>query len=351
MRESILRGSNAAAHLHKELGLKEKTLRTGGPIDIYEVAAASGVPVMFRALDGLLGLFISSSTDLPLSPGILITTQRPSSVQRFTCAHELGHFQLRHAASFDREESIGFAYEGVSNAAAMEIEADSFAFSFLMPSWLILNRLGTLAAQDLRLPSPIAAYQLSLRLGCSYAATVATLAEYRLIDRSTRANLKSVTPRDIKQSILGDRTLESWFPDVWILSPSDRDQQLVASESDVFLLKLPESSSAGYLINHEDLPNHGFELMSEVIRRPLAASLQGLRREALDANASVGGFVETEVVAKSTQLGRRELRIAEHRPWESPDDAYPVLSLTLDVRGKQEGLSHPEKRKALQRVA
>jgi Zn-dependent peptidase ImmA (M78 family) len=47
-----------------------------------------------------LGAYLSDP-----APGVLITTQGPMSIQRFTAAHELGHFSMRHQPSLD-DDSI-----------------------------------------------------------------------------------------------------------------------------------------------------------------------------------------------------------------------------------------------------
>ena len=85
---------------------------------------------------GLLGAYISE----PIS-GVLVTTAgRPLSIQRFTAAHELGHFRLEHLPSLD-DESILRRMAMPTMAAGpnmQEVEADSFAVAFLnAPRWLI----------------------------------------------------------------------------------------------------------------------------------------------------------------------------------------------------------------------
>ena len=92
------------------------------------------MPLLLRPLDGLLGAYLNAP-----SQGILVTTQRPMSIQRFTAAHELGHCHLNHQPSLDDEASIlrrmpanfdpGHDYQ--------ELEADAFAVAFLMPKWLL----------------------------------------------------------------------------------------------------------------------------------------------------------------------------------------------------------------------
>ena len=72
----------------------------GGNVDVFGAIHAIDLPLLLRPLQGLLGAYLRDP-----APGVLVTTQRPMSIQRFTAAHELGHFSLRHDPSLD-DESI-----------------------------------------------------------------------------------------------------------------------------------------------------------------------------------------------------------------------------------------------------
>ena len=96
---------------------------------------------MFFPLDGLLGAFLPEG-----SGGVIVTTQRPVTVQRYTAAHEIGHWKLKHHGHrcglvFDSEEQVlGDTPE------ESERLAQTFAAALLMPPPLIygiLERLDT----------------------------------------------------------------------------------------------------------------------------------------------------------------------------------------------------------------
>jgi len=57
----------------------------------------------FLPMDGLLGAFVPEGTG-----GVLITDRRPITVQRYTAAHELGHWRLEHGhgLALDGEEHV-----------------------------------------------------------------------------------------------------------------------------------------------------------------------------------------------------------------------------------------------------
>ena len=102
----------------------------------------------------------------------MVTTQRQLSIQRFTAAHELGHFYLEHKPSLDDENVLRrspFQNRGLPDL--QELEANTFAAAFLMPRWLVMQhcRQHKWTAADLLDPDNV--YQLALRLGTSYKAT------------------------------------------------------------------------------------------------------------------------------------------------------------------------------------
>src|SRR5580704_7944833 len=97
---AVRAGTLAAARLHQRLDLRPQIESRGGNVDVFGAIHTVGLPLILRPLDKLLGAYLSDP-----EPGVLVTTQRPMSIQRFTAAHELGHFSLRHQPSLD-DESI-----------------------------------------------------------------------------------------------------------------------------------------------------------------------------------------------------------------------------------------------------
>src|SRR5215470_4133178 len=93
---AVRNGSMAASRLHMQLGMQEKMQQHGGSVDVFSATLGLNLPLILRPLDGLLGAYIPE----PIS-GMLVTTRRPLSIQRFTAAHELGHLRLGHLPSLD----------------------------------------------------------------------------------------------------------------------------------------------------------------------------------------------------------------------------------------------------------
>lgn len=126
----------AAARLLSQSETRVKMQTLGGSVDVFDAAVSLNLPLLMRPLKGLLGAYIPD----PI-PGVLVTTERQLSIQRFTAAHELGHFRMQHRPSFDDESILRrMTMTPVAKATDpdfQEVEADAFAVAFLMPKWLI----------------------------------------------------------------------------------------------------------------------------------------------------------------------------------------------------------------------
>jgi Zn-dependent peptidase ImmA (M78 family) len=320
----------AAARLHLQLGLREQVERAGGGIDVFGIIHALDLPLLVRPLQGLLGAYLSNPV-----PGILVTTQRPMSIQRFTAAHELGHYRLQHQPSLDDEDILRrMPLQAQPAGDFQEVEANAFAVEFMMPRWLVASnttRQGWTVA-DLRRPNVV--YQLALRLGASYEATCWTLARHRFIQPSLARELLQTRPREMKVGLLEAYRPQDYRGDVWLLTERDAGAHIDGSRNDLFVLKLEEHSGGGYLWDVEQLKDSGFA----VVRDDL---------EALDSD-SVGGPVIRRVTAAPPEIYRGHLSIDERRPWD-PDPPLSTLAVEVDLTGpEQEGLSRAERRSLLE---
>jgi Zn-dependent peptidase ImmA (M78 family) len=323
----------AAARLHLQLGTKERMEPRGGSVDVFDASVAVNLTVVLRPLKGLLGLYIPE----PI-PGVLVTTGRSLSIQRFTAGHELGHFRLRHEPSLDDESML--RRMAMPNAVGMfgpnmqEVEADAFAAAFLMPRWLIdwhCQRQGWLARD---LAEPLNVYQLSLRLGTSYEATTWTLERLNIISASVGAQVRQTQRRDIKVELLRGYRPSDYRGDVWLLSERDGETQIDGSRNDHFVLRLNEHSGGGYLWNIDQLRESGFAVVRD-------------DRQSLD-NEGVGNPTIRIVTAALEQAQRGELSLSEIRPWQ-PNAPITELKLNYDFTGPEEqGFSRAERRRVLE---
>ena len=122
-------GSQAAAREHARLGTDQSKL-----IEIFDIVEQAGIWLMFQPLRNLYGAYVRVEPAV----GIIINSQHPLSVRRFTTAHEYGHFILGHAPAVDDESNVNVPSGSLDlNEAA----AQSFAANFLMPLQLVNTML------------------------------------------------------------------------------------------------------------------------------------------------------------------------------------------------------------------
>jgi Zn-dependent peptidase ImmA (M78 family) len=127
------KGERKADETLKRLGL------TIPPVDVEEVARRSDAEVRFRKLDGDIAGLLLRSDDMVI---IGVNADQPKVRQRFTIAHELGHY-LMHKGRPTIVETLQRARvnwrDGTSSQATdlEEIEANQFAAALLMPRVLI----------------------------------------------------------------------------------------------------------------------------------------------------------------------------------------------------------------------
>lgn len=329
--ESAVRtGAMTAARLHRRLGTQAIIEQHGGSVDVFGTIHSLGLPLLLRPLKGLLGAYLSSP-----APGVLVTTERPMSIQRFTAAHELGHFAMEHEPSLDDESILRrMPMSPEPGSKFEETEADAFAIAFMMPKWLIAQHCSrqSWTTADLRHPNIV--YQLSLRIGASYEATCRTLVRYNLVTTTIMRDLLQTKPRSLKVDLLFDYKPANYRGDVWLLTEKDEGARLDGSRNDLFVLKLTEHSGGGYLWDLDQLIASGFAVVRD-------------EREALDAEV-IGGPVVRRVTAAPEAAQRGRMSLNERRPWQ-PTSANSSLTIDYDLTGpEQEGLSRAERRHLLE---
>ncbi|SFH78385.1 ImmA/IrrE family metallo-endopeptidase [Bradyrhizobium sp. cf659] len=327
---AVRAGTMAAARVHRQLGLQENITQFGGNVDVFAAIHALDLPLLVRPLKGLLGAYLSQP-----APGVLVTTERPMSIQRFTAAHELGHFAMGHEPSLDDENILRrMPLKGGKDENFQEVEANAFAVAFMLPRWLIAwhsQRQGW-TVDAFRRPSTI--YQLSLRMGASYEATCWTLAQNQLIKPNQVQELLQTQPREMKVGLLEGYKPQDYRGDVWLLTERDAGTRIDGSRNDLFVLRLEEHSGGGYLWDIDQLRASGFAVV----------------RDALESHNDdgVGSHVIRRVTAAPNESRRGRMSLEERRPWET-DQPLATLNVDFDLTGpEEEGLSRAERRVLLE---
>jgi hypothetical protein len=228
-----LQAAESAGRLLAELGVD-----TSREIDVFSMCEDLGLWLTFMPLDGLLGAFIPEG-----SGGVLITDRRPITVQRYTAAHELGHWRLEHGhgLALDGEEHV-------FGATPQERErlAQVFAASLLMPPPLVLSLLARINVGDRGPVGPSDAYFIAREAGVSYEAAVRQLANLQVITSRDATSLLDVRPLVVKSELAGGRRPVYGYADVWPVDEAWNDQLISLRADDEVVLSLPENRSSGY---------------------------------------------------------------------------------------------------------
>jgi Zn-dependent peptidase ImmA (M78 family) len=241
MASSSLDAMQAAGEALNELGVDQTE-----PVDPFPLLAQLGLKLSFQPLDGLLGAIL----DLPIAgsqPGVLITNRRGPGVQRYTAAHELGHWFLHREqlASDPAADGVQEIYGRGGAFSPREREAQIFAAYFLMP----LPLVGSVArSYDLRRNSdatPTQVYSLARDLRVSYEAAARQLTNLGFINGRVRDNLLQVQPVAIKQQLGLGRKPTYPGHDVWIVDEVG-DRAIDAYVGDDVVVSLAENPTTGY---------------------------------------------------------------------------------------------------------
>jgi Zn-dependent peptidase ImmA (M78 family)/predicted secreted protein len=333
VRKAILRGKREAGRLHRQFNIRDRIMSDGGRIDVFDTIIQSGLPLLFKPLDGLLGVYMDDPT-----PGVLVTTKRPLSVQRFTGAHELGHYKLEHQPSLDDESLLRRSpFNESPNYKQQELEADAFATEFMLPPWLFASHFSRQGWSPGMMADPLIVYQLSLRVGASYDATCRSLVRpgIEVINRATLNKILKVKPKDIKKALLAKYQPPDYWGDVWLLTEKDEGTVIEGSRSDLFVLRLTEHSNSGYIWNFEQLNKEGFAIVRD-------------EREASESEF-IGSYVTRSITTRASGRQKGHMVLAERRPWLKNSEPLSKYYIEYNLFGPEEdGWSQAERRRVLE---
>jgi predicted secreted protein len=233
-REARLKGSAEATREWMRLGLDAERA-----VDVFGVIEDKQVWLLFEPLEHLYGFFERHNG----AAGIVLHNGHPLSLQRFTAAHEYGHFVLGHDFSQDTSREL-FNATGVP---VQEIEAQAFAAEFLMPLPLVNRALDRLSlARKPESLTPIDAYQLSLEMGSSYRATITQLNQLNKISDGLAVQLRGWEPIKLKVELGAGRGPGNSRADVWDVDERRAGRQLQLRLDDELHVRLPEVPTSGY---------------------------------------------------------------------------------------------------------
>jgi Zn-dependent peptidase ImmA (M78 family)/predicted secreted protein len=295
-------GVRAAQREHQRLGTDLATR-----IEIFDVIEDERIWLMFARLGTLYGVYKREGE----ASGIIINSQHPLTVQRYTAGHEYGHHVLGHAASADNDERISRPRD------LLEVAAQAFAGEFLMPLQLVNFTLRTMGLSGSNLPlTPRQVYQLSLELGVSYRAAVTQLTgQHKLAPEHGRSLLRQ-SPIDVKTGLAGVRPAHPWA-DVWLLDEPQEGRRFSPRLRDEVHVMLPETPSTGYV----------WQLVDP------AASVLALVDDQFETgdDAVIGASGTRHVAFRVASAGAGRLRLEKRRPWQRNGETSASFEATLSV--------------------
>src|SRR4051812_50176798 len=81
--------------------LREFDVVQDAPVDVFALIEQLDLELVFNNLKTILGALVPHGAG-----GIMLSTQRGAAVQRYTAAHEIGHWILDHESAFDTEADL-----------------------------------------------------------------------------------------------------------------------------------------------------------------------------------------------------------------------------------------------------
>lgn len=217
-------------------------------IDVFGLCEDLGLWLVFLPLDNLLGAYIPEGVG-----GVMITTARPISVQRFTAAHELGHWRMDHGH--------GLALDGAEHIlgrSRLESEqlAQFFAANLLMPPPLVYGVLER-SAIDGGPVRPDHVYAVAREAGVSYEAAARQLRNLDIITGADLTDLLKARPIKVKAGLALGRRPVNGYADVWPVNEQWNDQVLSLRVEDEVVVSLPENRTTGYRWMSPEQPSRG----------------------------------------------------------------------------------------------
>jgi Zn-dependent peptidase ImmA (M78 family)/transcriptional regulator with XRE-family HTH domain len=217
------------------------------PVPVFAMCAKFGIEIRFTALGSLAGALMLATDEHP--PGILVNSDQPFERQRFSAAHELGHFLLKHPTTEGGFVSfLGRRFE------PEEVDADTFAGELLIPADLLKNRLKDVADRAVE----EAVLLLARAFAVSFQAMTTRLVKLGALRPAKMHSLEKAKPAEISKrlDVEAGRTINfdrAWLPTIakqampsgWHQAASpDVVRTLQESAFLHYLMKVPEGQAA-----------------------------------------------------------------------------------------------------------
>lgn len=215
--------------------LRELDVAQDAPIDVFALIEQLDLELVFNDLKTILGALLRHGD----GGGIMLSTQRGAAVQRYTAAHEIGHWILGHEAACDTEADL------YTPSHDREQLAQIFASQLLMPPPLVYATAARYGVTNSETATGPLVYHIARDMGASYEAVVRQLDNLGMINRHKRDELLAIQPGTIKTQLsLGHRPVGQ--VDVWPVDVGFSGGAITVTEGDEIVIVLPENRSTGY---------------------------------------------------------------------------------------------------------
>jgi len=299
-RRAALDGIRAAQREHQRLGT-DFTNR----VEIFDVIGNERIWLLFQRFGNLYGAYQRYGD----ATGIVVNSQHPRSLQRYTAAHEYGHHVLGHTVSADDETRIHRRSQD-----PREIAAQAFAGEFLMPLQLVNYTLRTMGLSGKYLPlTSLQVYQFGLELGISYSAAVTQLVGQYKLTVAAGQQLRRESPLAVKTRLVGVRPADS-RADVWLLDDSQEGRRFSPQLRDEIHVMLAETPSTGYV----------WQLIDG------APSVLSLIDDQFETDDDAIGATGTRHVGfRVASAGASRIRLEKRRPWQQDGETSATFEATV----------------------
>jgi Zn-dependent peptidase ImmA (M78 family)/predicted secreted protein len=204
------------------------------PVDVFGLIEQLDIELVFNNLTTILGALVPHGDG-----GIMLSTQRGAAVQRYTAAHEIGHWILDHESAFDTEADL---YTPVHDREQL---AQIFASQLLMPPPLVYATAAHYGVTNSTTATGPMVYLMARDMGASYEAVVRQLDNLDMINRNKRDELLATKPAAIKAELaMGHRPIGQ--VDVWPVDARSSGGAITVTEGDEVVIMLPENPTTGY---------------------------------------------------------------------------------------------------------
>jgi hypothetical protein len=229
-REAHRQAMDAAAEAHEEYAVD-----TFARVDVFAVIVEAGIDLFFRPTGDVAGAYLPAAAFG--AGGIVINSDHPLALQRYSGGHELGHHWYGHGAKVDYEVELATGPDR-DRLDPEEMLAEAFASWFLMPPELVELMLERVGVERPRTPRDV--YQLALRLGTSYQATCYHLPSVQLLKSASAHTWAQMTLRTIKEELTSLPRPGGWRQDVWAIREGDEGQTLTVRRGDRLVFELAD---------------------------------------------------------------------------------------------------------------